>query len=162
MLNILKIALLIIISLLLQVTIIARISVFGSRIDLLLAFVVSMALLKGALYGEVIGFMSGLIYDIFSGGPLGVNSFIMIIVGYGVGAFKNKLYVDNPITQALFGSVATLVVKLFTTAYLGLFADARLFSIKPLGLFLVTIVNSLLVIGFSWILREFLKARKLE
>ena len=162
MLNISKIALIIIISLLLQVTIIARISVFGSKFDLLLALVICVALLTGTLYGEVIGFISGICYDIISGGPFGAHSFSMAIIGYGVGFFHGSLYVDNPLTQALFGFGGTLVVKLLTSVYLGLFADPRLFSVRPLGLIFVAIINSLFVIAYSWIVRKFLKVRKME
>ncbi len=155
MLSILKIGLLLLGSLLLQVTLIARISVFGSRFDLLLAFVVCIALFKGVYYGEVVGFISGLFYDIFSGGPLGTHTFSMIIIGYGVGFFRDRLYSDNPITQALCGFSATLVVKLFTSVYLGLFASPRFLSVRPLGLILAAIVNSLLVIAFYWMLKKF-------
>ena len=55
-----KIALLIFLSMILQIALLSRISIFGSRLDLPLALVVSMGLYRGSFHGEVVGFSSGL------------------------------------------------------------------------------------------------------
>jgi rod shape-determining protein MreD len=162
MVKILKLALLILITLLLQVTLVARISFFGSRIDLLLTLIIALALLKEIIHVVLIGFISGLVYDGLSGGPLGVQSFTLVVFGYAVEIIRDRIYADNPVTQALFGFGITIGAKLITSVYLGLFADPNFLNIRPLGLISVAIINSLLVIAFSWILKKFLNVKKVE
>ncbi|MBM3211892.1 rod shape-determining protein MreD [Candidatus Poribacteria bacterium] len=154
MLKSLKIALLVILSFLFQVTLFARLSILGSRFDPLLSLVIAIALLREIKHTELIGFVLGLSYDIFSGGPLGTYSLAMTIAGYVVRILRDRLYTNNPITQGFCGFTATIGVRFITSLYLALFINPRFFSISFFGLILVAIINSLFVIVFSWILRS--------
>lgn len=159
MIQVLKVALLVFASVVLQVALVARISVFGSRFDLPLALVVSTGLLKGSLYGELFGFISGLFCDFFSGGPLGIQSFSKAVIGYSSGLLKNRFYSDSIITQSLSGFIGTLGVKFIILIYFALLYDPGFFHIRIPGLILTAIFNSILVIFFFWILKKFIRRK---
>lgn len=155
--QILKIALLILGSVILQTTLIAKMHMFGSSPDLPLALIVSVALFKGPLYGELVGFASGLLCDASSGGPLfGVYSLSGVVIGYCMGFVRSRLYSDNFTTQSICGFAATLAGKIITSVYLSLlFADPQFLRIRFTGLILVAILNSILVVVVFWVLKKF-------
>ncbi len=159
MMRILRITLLVLGSVILQASLIARISVFGSRPDLPLALVVSMALFSGPLAGGLVGFTSGLLCDLFSGGPLGVQSFSKVVVGYSTGFVSGRLYSDNRTTQSVTAFVATIVSKVITLFHLRLFDDLQFLRIRFPGLILFAILNSILVIAVFWVVKNFVKDR---
>ncbi len=153
----LKIAALILASLILQIALISRMSMFGGKPDLLLALVVSAALFRGPLYGETVGFISGLSYDLFSAdGRLGVQAFSRVVIGYGIGFIRGRLYSDNFITQLASGFVATLAHKAITFIHQSLLGMPSL-SIRFPGLILAAISNAVLVVAVFRILRKFAK-----
>ena len=156
----LKIAFLILGSMVLQTALLSRISMFGGQPDLPLALIVSVALLKGPFYGEVVGFASGLLHDFLSDGQiLGVQSFSRVVIGYGVGFIRIRLYSDNLITQLVAGFIATLAHKGITMIHMSLlFADAEFMHIRFPGLILAAISNSILVVVVFWILRKFVRS----
>ena len=155
MIHKLEIALLILGSVILQIALVSRIPILGSRPDLPLALVVSIALFRGPFHGEIAGFSSGLLYDLLSGTPLlGVQSFSRLVIGYAIGFIRGRLYSDNFITQLLSGFIATFAHKLITSAHLSLlFADTQFAHIRFAGVILAAMVNSVLVVVVFWILR---------
>ena len=148
MIQIIKIALLILISMILQIALLSRLSVLGNRLDLPLALVVSMGLYRGSFHGEVTGFASGIFYDLFSDGSIiGIQAFSRTLIGYGIGFIRGRLYSDNFITQLASGFIATIAHKFITLAHLGLlFGDAQFVHIRFSGLILVAMLNAVLVV----------------
>jgi len=153
----LKIVFLIFGSVILQIALIARIPMLGSHPDLPLTLVVSIALFSGPFHGEVTGFVSGLMCDFLSDGPLlGVQSLSRVVIGYGIGFIRGKLYSDNIITQLASGFVATLAHKFITFIHLSLlFTDTP--PVRFSGLILVAISNALLVVVVFRVLRRFVR-----
>ena len=162
MIRILKITLVVLGSVILQTTLIARISIFGSSPDLPLALIVSVALLKGPLHGGLVGFAFGLLCDLFSNGSLlGINSFSRTVVGYCTGLVRGRLYSDNFITQLASGFFATLAGRIIASAHLSLlFTDPQFLRIRFFGLTLVAISNSILVIAVFWVLKKLVYKRE--
>jgi rod shape-determining protein MreD len=154
-----KIALLVFGALILQITLIARVSVFGSKADLPLALIVAVALLKGPFHGETVGFFSGLLGDLVSGGPLGIQALSRTVIGYGSGFVRGRLYSDNVITQAVSGFIATLAGKLITAVHLSLLSnEAQFLRIPFLGVILAACINSVFVVIIFGILRRIIKS----
>ena len=152
-----KIVLLVFGGLILQITLIAKISIFGSKPDLLLALIVAVALLKGPFHGELVGFMSGFLGDLISGGPLGVQAFSRTVIGYGVGFVSGRFYSDNIITQAVSGFIATIAVKAITAIHLSfIFTNVQFVHVSFLGLILTACLNSILVVIIFWIMKSFI------
>jgi rod shape-determining protein MreD len=86
-LDALKAAVLLTVAALLQVSIATQIEVVEGHPDLVLALLVSLALLRGPLFGACAGFWVGLILDTASFETLGLSSLLLTIVGYGAGRF---------------------------------------------------------------------------
>ncbi|MBN1955373.1 MAG: rod shape-determining protein MreD [Anaerolineae bacterium] len=70
---------------LLQSTVLAPISILGGRPDLVLLVVVGWAFIRGPEEGVVWAFISGLLLDLFSGGPLGGVTLALLVVALFVG-----------------------------------------------------------------------------
>lgn len=159
MVQILKIFLLIFLSILLQTTLIGKISIFGIKPDLPLALTVAIALLRGSLYGEIVGFISGFFFDISSGGPfIGIQSFSKTLIGYSIGLLRGRFYSDNIVTQSLSGFISIIADKLITLISLGLLLTNLPFPhIRLHGLILVSIINSLMVIIVFKVLSKLFK-----
>lgn len=153
-----KIALLVFGGLVLQIALIARVSVFGSKPDFPLALIVVVALLKGPFHGELVGFVSGSLIDLLSGGPLGIQAFSRTVIGYCAGFVRGRFYSENLITQAVSGFVATLASKIITSVHLSLLStDTQFLRISFLGLVLVALINSIFVVIIFWILKKLIK-----
>lgn len=65
--------------------------------NLMIALVCSLALMFGDIYGAVIGFLSGLMCDIFfsSSGALGMNALIYAITGFLAGKFEKLVFPED-------------------------------------------------------------------
>ena len=70
---------------LLQVTLMPYLAIANVQPDLVLAAVVCWALLRGATEGAIGGFLGGLGLDLLSGGPFGMHTFVLTIVGVAAG-----------------------------------------------------------------------------
>ncbi len=86
-----KIALLIILVYLLQITIISRLSVFGVKADLLLIITTLFAVTYGAEDGFLIGLLCGLVQDVF-GGSFYVQVVSKALLGFLIGTFKESVF----------------------------------------------------------------------
>jgi rod shape-determining protein MreD len=72
---------------LVQVSVVQWIEVAEGRPDLVLVFVVALALLRGPVYGAASGFWAGLIVDTATFGTFGLTSLLLTIAGYATGRF---------------------------------------------------------------------------
>lgn len=97
----------------LQTTILSGVRVFGASADLLLAFVVYIALSDGAIMGGSYGLLCGLIADALSVGRFGFNSFMFLYAGVLPGIFKEHFFHNNIFVAMLCSFFACLVHKFF-------------------------------------------------
>ncbi len=115
-------AVLIVVALVLQVSVLARLGLPGAVPDLLLLVVVGMAMTYGPTAGCVIGFAAGLCADLAppSDHAAGRYAFVLCVAGYIAGMFsaRNRQSVLTPIlvvvvlaavTTALYAGVGALV-----------------------------------------------------
>jgi len=64
-----------------------RLSLGHGSAGLLLVVVVSIALLRGAVFGTSAGFAAGLCYDIATYGQLGLTSLLLTLAGFWSGRY---------------------------------------------------------------------------
>lgn len=86
-LDALKLAALVLVAAVLQVTVLAGWTVGGGSADLLLVTVVAVALLRGALAGATVGFFGGLVADTAALQTLGLTSLLLTLAGYWAGRY---------------------------------------------------------------------------
>jgi rod shape-determining protein MreD len=107
---------------LLQSTVFARLTLFGVSPDLVLAVVISFALIEGPIAGAVLGFSGGLLRDLLLDAPKGLTGLSYLIVGYAVGSIRPYLQTTSvmvPVAGVFAGSLAASALYEVLQAMLG-------------------------------------------
>jgi len=97
----LRIAAILLVAVVLQVSFLSYTSLFGATPDLIPVVVVSLGLLGGALVGAVCGFAAGLLLDSVLLQSLGVSSLILLSVGYLAGRYREGFEVSSSLIPPL-------------------------------------------------------------
>ena len=157
-------ALLLLILLIIETTVLANIVYLPAVPDLMLIAVMYFAFKNGALTGEILGFFSGLLIDLLSGAPLGLNCLIRTVLGYVCGLFDETLNSSGILLPALLGLILTLIKFLLTNAVAFFYPQGQIlvfdiFSLRcAFELGINTIMTPLLFAFFS--LFDFLLIKK--
>ena len=104
-----RLALIVFVVSILQVSAFSSISVLGAAPDLLLVTLVAVGLLRGAIAGAVAGFAAGLIVDVATLGTLGVTSLLLTLAAFWAGRYGETTGRGRP--------QAPLVAVLVATAF---------------------------------------------
>jgi len=137
----LTIFVILLISIVLQSTILARLNLFGVTPDLVLVITVCYGLLYGPSQGLFLGLAGGLLLDLAGGGILGINILTKALLGYGAGYMGKTVFKDNIFIPLLISAVATLAGEIaafiFLTAFgwHGRFFNYLFATILPLSLY---------------------------
>ena len=91
-----------------QVSLLSSVRVAGGFPQVLLVTLVSVALLRGSLFGAVGGFVGGLLVDTATLQTLGLTSLILTVGGYWIGRYGETTGRDR--THAPYVSVAVVTV----------------------------------------------------
>jgi rod shape-determining protein MreD len=89
--------------LLLETAVLGTATLDGSKPELLLLFVIAVAMNEGPEFGAVAGFVLGLLTDLFLGLPRGMSALVFTGIGFGVGRARLQMSVPGawiPITVA--------------------------------------------------------------
>lgn len=82
-----------------QLVLVPLISVINITPDLIVILVVYFTLLNGQIYGTLLGFIAGFIFDLISGGLLGASMFALTVSGFVAGYFYNENKIEiNTVT----------------------------------------------------------------
>jgi rod shape-determining protein MreD len=95
----------------LQVTLLSQIDVFHGAPDLVLVTLVSVALLRGTIFGAAAGFGVGLVVDTATLQTLGVTSLLLTIAGYWIGRYGETTGRDRAHAPYVSVAVATILVQ---------------------------------------------------
>jgi len=105
----------------LQSTVIPVLSIGGVRPDFVLVVVVLAALSGGRETGVLCGVLGGLLQDLMSVGPFGLNILAKLLLGLLVGFYERKVNQGNfllPLVTIAAGTVgATILTAVFLLAY---------------------------------------------
>lgn len=102
-------AIVLIVVLILQATLLFRMEIAGIRPDLLVAFVVYLGWMRGPIAGTTAGFIVGLVQDLDAPGPLGLNALCKSIVGFLVAKAGFRVHRSNIGVRFAFFFVAMLI-----------------------------------------------------
>ena len=103
-----KVAALLFVAAVAQVSDFSQIDVFGAAPDLLLVTLVAISLLRGSVAGAAGGFFAGLIVDICSLGALGLTSLVLTLAGFWIGRYGETTGRDR--AHAPYLSIAVVTV----------------------------------------------------
>ena len=141
------VAVLLLLAVLIEVTVLAPLSFPGATPSLVLVVVVILASQFGSSTGAVSGFAGGLLLDIAppAAGTIGITALLLTVVGYAVGRFAESD--DRPWwTFAVLAAVAAPLVVLAGAVLGGLLGDPRVRWDEVIGL-MVSAAAYALVLG---------------
>jgi len=104
-----RLALILFVTVLLQVSFFSYLSFFGSIPDLTPVVVASLGLLGGAVVGAVAGFCAGMLVDSALLQTLGVSSLALLAIGYMAGRYREGYEFSNSLAPPLIVGGLTLV-----------------------------------------------------
>ena len=148
-------ALLIIVSLILQASLLPLFAYNGIRPDLLLVITVSAGLLFGREHGVAIGFFAGLLQDLASGGIFGLNTLPKLLLGFAAGTIERKVFKEHillPLTAVMLATIASYGLLLLLLIVLGYKVDliaAAVHNLLPL-----VIYNMIFAVPVHWVVHR--------
>ena len=144
----------------LQLSIMAQVTILGGHPNLLLVALVCVALLRGAIVGAVAGFSAGLLADSGVFATLGFTALLLTLAGYWTGRYGETTGRDRAHAPLLSIAVTTMlyqVAALVLRYMLGQNAPAgAIFS----GLLPTVILNLILTVPVYALTRRLLRPRE--
>jgi len=136
----LKAALVVFVAALVQVSILADYAPLGGTADLVLVVLLSLALLRGSLFGAAAGFAAGLLIDTATLGTLGFTSLLLTLAGYWIGRYGETTARDRLHAPVLSVGVVTILYAFGTLALRFVLGDSA-----PAGVLLSALPANLLL-----------------
>lgn len=118
----LRVAAVILGALVLQVCLFARFSFDGARPDVMVLVAVMAGFVLGPDRGAIVGFASGMAFDVVLSTPLGLSALVYTVVAYGVGRGTASMVRTSrwiPPAVAAVGSAAAMLAYAVIGAVLG-------------------------------------------
>ena len=106
--RLLVLAAVLVVAVLVQSTVLARLRLAGVRPDLLVLAVVAVALATDATTGAVFGFVTGLVADLLFDLPVGVSALVYVAVGFAVGTVRVYVTSHRPLVHLVLAGAASL------------------------------------------------------
>ena len=97
-----------VVAVLIQSTVLARLRLAGVRPDLLVLAVVSVAVATDPTTGAVFGFVAGLVADLLFDLPVGVSALVYTAVGFAVGTVRVYVTSHRPLVHLVLAGAASL------------------------------------------------------
>jgi rod shape-determining protein MreD len=104
---ILRLTILGVLTVLLQVTAVTQITVFGTNADLMPLVIAAVGLLAGSIAGACFGFFAGLFLDLALVQTVGLSSLVYVAVGYWAGRFRELRDPQSALVPLAVGGAAT-------------------------------------------------------
>jgi rod shape-determining protein MreD len=95
-----------------QLSIMSQVTILGGHPNLLLVTLVSVALLRGAVFGAVAGFSAGLLADTGTFGTLGFTALLLTLAGYWTGRYGETTGRDRAHAPLLSIAVITFLYQI--------------------------------------------------
>jgi rod shape-determining protein MreD len=159
--RLLVLAAVLVVAVLVQSTVLARLRLAGVRPDLLVLAVVAVALATDATTGAVFGFVAGLVADLLFDLPVGVSALVYVAVGFAVGTVRVYVTSHRPLVHLVLAGAASLASVWCSGLLLRVFDLSSWAAVARAGP-LVAVDNLLLtpfVYPVVWALTERLPAR---
>ena len=106
--RLLALAVVLVVAVLVQSTVLARLTLAGVRPDLLVLAVVSVAVATDPTTGAVFGFVAGLVADLLFDLPVGVSALVYTAVGFAVGTVRVYVTSHRPLVHLVLVGAASL------------------------------------------------------
>jgi len=142
-------------ALVLQLTLVDHLSIFGVRPDITVLIVVLLGLRRGPSAGTLIGFFLGLFQDLLAPSTLGMNMLAKSVLGYLSGRLGQNLALSGLAFYAPLFAVAVLVhdlLYLMVYTKLDPYRILRIFLVESLPTALFTAIVGVFLLAVSMVL----------
>ena len=110
----------------LQSTLLSHLALYRAVPDIALGIVVYTAYVNGIMAGQVSGFFSGIVLDLLSAAPFGLNAFVRTLIGALAGIMKGTFFLDSVLLPMILCALATIFKVLILFLLNALMGDAVL------------------------------------
>ncbi|MBD0283096.1 MAG: rod shape-determining protein MreD [Thermoleophilaceae bacterium] len=144
---VLRVALLLLLATVLQLSVLSPIAVAGGQADLLVLVVAAAAYYAGSISGCATGFAAGFLLDLATGATMGASSLVLAAVGYGVGRFREVRDPSNALLPIPVAAAATAGwVVAFAAVSFMLEVGARVSPLVARDMVVTVLLNALLAL----------------
>lgn len=153
--------LLLLLSFIIQSTLLQFIQIYGVIINLSLVVLVVISLQTNELYGGTLGLMLGILCDIFYSPYFGINTVIFMSIGYLLGNISENVYKFDFLTNLYFTIISTFFfhsMYYLINFFLKLQANSIVFMFKTI---IIEVVLNVLILMPIIIFKRFI-FRKLK
>ena len=155
---IVRLVLIVIFTVIIQVSGVESIPLLGGTIDLIPLVVGVVALYAGSIAGAAVGFSCGLLLDLLVGQNVGASSLVLTAVGYFVGRYGEVNEPANALLPIPVGAAATAAYLAGTTIVsLMLSFDAALSILAFRDMFLTLFLNTLVALPVFALVRKIIR-----
>ncbi|MGI8796156.1 MAG: rod shape-determining protein MreD [Acidimicrobiia bacterium] len=143
----LKLAALVLTTVVLQTTLFPDLRLFGVAPDLVLVATIAVAYRVGPETGAVYGFASGLVIDLFLQTPLGLSALSFAVVAYGIGILHTGLSRTPRFIAAMLGGAGGLAGGLIFVVLAALAGEDQVIAFRTIWvLVLAAVYDALLAV----------------
>ena len=135
-----KLALLILVAVVLQTTLLTHFDIFDAAPGLCMLCVLAVAFEDGPESGALFGFAMGIVLDLFLITPLGLSALSFALTGYAVGAFQSSIVRTTPWLYPMIGGLGGLFGGLVFIVVGGVVGQEGLLSVHGVQIVVVTAV----------------------
>jgi rod shape-determining protein MreD len=117
-----KVPLVLLLFLIVELTVLDRLRVFGAGPDIMLLLAVVAGIVGGPRVGALLGFAAGIVLDLFLETPMGLSALVFCLVGYAVGSIQGGVLRAAwwiPIVTTLVASVAGVLFYAMVATVVG-------------------------------------------
>jgi len=140
-----RIALVGLLTVIVQVSAVSQITIFGVNADLSPLVIASVGLLVGSLPGAVMGFGVGLFIDLALVQTVGLSSLLYLTIGYGAGRLRELRDPQGALVPIAVGAAATAVSTIgFSLMQFLLGVDAPVSVLLARQILLTIVVNAII------------------
>jgi rod shape-determining protein MreD len=142
-----RLALLALVTVVIQEAAVSQISIFGVSADLTVLVVMSVGLLAGSIPGAVMGFSTGLLVDMVLVQTLGVTSLLYLVIGFWAGRLHELRDPSHGLVPMAMGAAATAFAGLgMAVIQFLLGVDSPVSWLLLQQIFITVLVNALISI----------------
>lgn len=155
----LRVAALVFVVSVIQVSSIAGGRLLGAEPDLVVVTLVAIGLLRGSITGAFAGFAAGLLVDVMTLGTLGVTSILLTVTGYWAGRYGETTAQGRAYAPPLTAFAATIAVSLGGVALHYLLGESVAAGEALRTLVPSAVLATVMVVPVAWLCRGFLGTR---
>jgi rod shape-determining protein MreD len=153
----LRLAAIVLVTALLQITLVSPIGLLGTHADLLPLVVAFAGLLGGSTAGAATGFAVGILTDLLAVTTLGVSSLLLVPLGYAAGRLRELRDPHHTLVPLAVGAAVTLLYAIGTAiVQLSLGVDAPVSGQVVAQILALTLLDALLALPVYALMRRIL------